>query len=121
MKSVTLKMLPVIAAAALLSPLALSGTATAAPAHAACGTVPPDYDPSVNRSGRANGANMRTGSSTSCLSNGIAYSSHVLNYHCYTVSGAYTWTYARNLTSGAAGWIRDDLLSDNGSAYWCGF
>ncbi|MET7870034.1 SH3 domain-containing protein [Streptomyces cyaneofuscatus] len=115
----TARLLPPAAAAALLSPLALTSPATAAPAHYACGSTPPDLDP-VQGTGKANGVNMRTGSSTSCAGRGLAHLSHTINYHCWTLGqDGSTWTYARNLSTGYAGWMRDDLLQDNGSSVHC--
>ncbi|WP_033310122.1 SH3 domain-containing protein [Streptomyces iakyrus] len=110
---------PALAAVAMAVPLALSTPATAA---ASCGRTASDMDSSAwNRT--ANGANERSGSSTSCASNGIAYNTHRLDYHCYTRIGntSETWTYLRNDTTGTSGWVRDDLLSDGGSLVYCGF
>ncbi|GAA1370674.1 SH3 domain-containing protein [Streptomyces beijiangensis] len=109
--------LPVLAAVAVALPFT---AATSASASAACGTNVGDKDGSAWHK-TANGANERSGSSTGCGSNGIAYSSHTLDYHCYTYvsSTGYTWTYVRNDTTGTAGWIRDDLLSDGGSFVAC--
>ncbi|MEW2556166.1 SH3 domain-containing protein [Streptomyces zhihengii] len=119
MRSLTARLLPLAVAAAFVSPLALAGTASAAPAHYGCGSTPPDLDP-VQGTGKANGVNMRTGSSTACGSRGLAYLSHTINYHCWTLGqDNHTWTYARNLSTGYAGWMRDDLLEDNGSDRRC--
>ncbi|MEV1043918.1 SH3 domain-containing protein [Streptomyces sp. NPDC049916] len=119
MMRLTARLVPLAVAAALLSPLALTGTASAAPAHYPCGGTPPDLDPAQGTN-KANGANMRTGSSTSCPSRGLAYLSNTINYHCYTLGqDGYSWTYARNLSTGYAGWIRDDLLRDGGSRIHC--
>ncbi|MFD5322037.1 SH3 domain-containing protein [Streptomyces sp. NPDC127098] len=108
-----------VGAVAALAGTLIMGPVGSAQAHAPCGTSAPDGDNSTwVRS--ANGANMRTGSSTSCGINGVAYSSHRLDYHCYTEGNdGYTWTYVRNDTTGATGWIRDDLLSDYGSGEPC--
>lgn len=107
--------------AALAVPMA---TSTPAVAAAACGKTAPDKDGGAWNANKANGANMRSGSSTGCGINGIAYSSSKLDYHCYTrdAAGA-TWTYVRNDSASpdTFGWIRDDLLSDGGSLEWCGF
>ncbi|MFF0058647.1 SH3 domain-containing protein [Streptomyces microflavus] len=117
--SLTTRLLPLAAVAALLSPLALASTATAAAAHYPCGSTPPDLDPTQGRN-KANGVNMRSGSDISCASRGLAHLSHTLNYHCYTLGAdGHTWTYARNLTTGYAGWMRDNLLTDRGSQVHC--
>ncbi|MBC9718931.1 hypothetical protein H9Y04_41035 [Streptomyces sp. TRM66268-LWL] len=69
---------------------------------------------------------MRSGSSTGCGINGFAGSSDKMDYHCYTVGAwsgdsAMHWTYARNVRTGVAGWMRTDTLDDFGSDVWCGF
>ncbi|MFI7273526.1 SH3 domain-containing protein [Streptomyces sp. NPDC049879] len=104
-----------LAAAAVLAP------ATSASAHAGCGTSVGDRDNSTwVRS--ANGANIRSGSGTGCGIAGVAYSSHRLDYHCYTIGAdTHTWTFVRDDATGVTGWIRDDLLSDNGSNVPCAF
>lgn len=109
--------LPAIAAVAVCLPFTLSTPAVAA---ASCGKTAADKDGSAWNA-TASGANERSGSSTSCASNGIAYAGHRLDYHCYTVAGDYTWTYLRNDSTGVSGWVRDDLLSDYGSSVYCGF
>ncbi|MFE3249187.1 SH3 domain-containing protein [Streptomyces sp. NPDC059209] len=119
MRSLAVKFLPLAMAAAFVSPFALAAPASAAPAHYPCGGTPPDLDPAQGIR-KANGVNMRTGSSTSCASRGLAHLSHTINYHCYTVGqDGLTWTYARNLSTGFAGWMRDDLLTDYGSQEPC--
>lgn len=110
--------LPALVAVAASIPIALSTTPAAA--SAACGKTVADKDGSAWNA-TANGANERSGSSTGCAINGIAYSGHKLDYHCYTVAGDYTWTYLRNDSTGTYGWVRDDLLSDYGSSVYCGF
>lgn len=107
--------------AALAVPVA---TSTPAVANAACGKAGPDRDGRAWNANKANGANMRSGSSTGCGINGIAYSSSKLDYHCYTWdANNVSWTYVRNDSASpdTYGWIRDDLLSDNGSTDYCGF
>lgn len=97
------------------------GTAGTASAHASCGKTAPDLD-NASYGTQAEGANMRSGSSTGCAINAYADDWDILDYHCYTNGNdGYTWTYTRNVTDGAYGWIRDDLLDDNGAARWCGF
>ncbi|MEH0841826.1 hypothetical protein V6U81_05440 [Micromonospora sp. CPCC 205711] len=96
-------------------------TASPAMAHASCGKTVSDKD-SRSWPKSANEARERSGSSTSCAINGIAYSTQQLDYHCYTVGNdGYTWTYLRNNSTGVYGWVRDDLLSDYGSGVYCGF
>ncbi|WP_418957534.1 SH3 domain-containing protein [Streptomyces tritici] len=108
--------LPAVAMAALAIPVV---TATPAAAHAACGTGAADKDGSA-WGYWANGANERSGSSTSCVSKGIAYSNDRLDYHCYTVGNdGNTWTYLHNVSDNVYGWVRDDLLSNGGSLTPC--
>lgn len=109
--------MPALVAVAVSMPIALA--ATPASASASCGKTAPDKDGGAwNKT--ANGANERSGSSTSCTINGIAYNTQQLDYHCYTVAtDGSTWTYLRN--NSTYGWVRDDLLSDNGSLVYCGF
>jgi hypothetical protein len=53
---------------------------------------------------------------------GQAQKSQSLNYYCYTWGlDSHSWTYVKNLATAKQGWIRDDLLSGNGSSQWCGF
>jgi hypothetical protein len=111
-----------VLAAAVLTPAI---TADSAQAYAACGTTVADRDDSAWRA-TANGANMRSGSSTGCRSHGLAGSGDRLDYHCYTW-GAWqggsrmAWTYARNTRTGVEGWLRTDVMSDFGSDVYCGF
>ncbi|MEU8526735.1 MULTISPECIES: SH3 domain-containing protein [Streptomyces] len=110
--------LPAVAMAALAVPMT---SATPAFAAAPCGKTAPDLDGRAwNKT--ANGANMRSGSSTSCTILGVAYNTQALDYHCFTrdASGQ-SWTYLRNDATGKYGWVRDDLLSDYGSSFNCNF
>lgn len=89
--------------------------------HASCGTTAADKDSSSWET-TGYGANQRSGSSTGCAIRGVAGAGDRLDYHCYTRGNdGYTWTYLRNDTDGTAGWVRDDLLGDNGSYVYCGF
>jgi hypothetical protein len=110
-------LVPALAAVALAVPLSL---ATPASAAASCGTTVSDRD-SSSWGRTANGANERSGSSTSCAVKGIAYNTQTLDYHCYTWGSDYSWTFLRNDATGVTGWVRDDLLSDGGSTVYCGF
>lgn len=89
--------------------------------HAPCGASASDKD-SGAWDATGGGANMRTGSSTSCAIAGTADSGHHLDYHCFTIGDdRQTWTYLRDDSKSpdVYGWVRDDLLSDGGSAYQC--
>jgi uncharacterized membrane protein len=111
------------AAVVLALPAAvLVGSAGSASASAACGKAASDLDhSSYVKSG--GGANERSGSSTSCAIKGVAGSGDTLDYYCFTWDSTetYSWTYLRNATDGTYGWVRDDLLADDGSFTYCGF
>lgn len=82
-----------LAAVLLVGVIAPVISVNPASAHAPCGTSPSDKDGSTWRA-TANGANMRSGSSTSCTITGIAYAGQRLDYHCYTGGNdGYTWTF----------------------------
>ncbi|WP_254402445.1 SH3 domain-containing protein [Streptomyces sp. AC555_RSS877] len=110
-------------AAAVITPVA---TASGAQAYANCGRTASDRDGGSWRA-TASGAHMRSGSSTGCSSNGLAYSGDALDYHCYTWGApdsqgfTWAWTYARNTRTGVQGWLRSDVLSDERSSVYCGF
>lgn len=99
-------------------PIALS--TTPAMASASCGTTVAGEDGSA-WSKTADSANEHSGSGTSCAISGIAYNTQRLDHHCCTIAGSYPWTYLRNDSTGVYGWVRDDLLSDDGSYGYCGF
>ena len=92
------------------------------PMHAYClDPAPHDYD-KVTGHTLGNGVNIRVGSGTNCAPAGQAQASQSLNYYCYTWGlDGHTWTYVKDLATAKQGWIRDDLLSGNGSSEWCGF
>ncbi|MFI5619729.1 hypothetical protein [Streptomyces sp. NPDC051567] len=92
-------------------------------ASAPCGKWGPDRDGRAWEKTVKTSANQRTGSSTGCASNGMAYPSHTLDYHCYTWGNdGKSWTFVTNVTvDKTTGWIRDDLLKDGGSNKYCGF
>lgn len=87
--------------------------------NAACSYAATDVDNSAWNA-TANGGNIRSGSSTGCRIYDQADAGDALDYHCYTVGAdGFTWTYLRNDSDGTNGWVRDDLLSDNGSFVSC--
>lgn len=108
-----------LAAGTLLVPLAAAVPAGAAPALAACNVSYSDKDSSSWGKTSKNGANMRSGPSTSCAVLGVSYSTQLIDYHCYVSASDGTWTYVRNDATGVKGWIRDDLLTDRGSGVHC--
>ena len=91
------------------------------PLNAACGTAGPNLDTTTGHT-NSDAVNIRTGSATTCTSVGQAQASHSLDFYCYTVGNdGFTWTYLKDITTGKLGWIRDDLLVNNGSFSYCGF
>ncbi|MFD7827863.1 hypothetical protein [Kitasatospora sp. NPDC059803] len=112
---------------ALAAPQALASPASAAPAapatvFAGCGWVPEDIDGGGWYATADGAVNMRSGASTGCPANGVAYQGQALDYHCYSTPLAdddFSWTYARNVSTGVQGWIRNDLLTDHGSKVKC--
>jgi hypothetical protein len=92
-----------------------------APMHASClDPVPPNYDTVI---GHALGGNvaLRTGTGTNCAVVGQAQMGDDLDYYCYLPGpDGHSWTYVKDLTTGRSGWIRNDLLSGNGSHVGCG-
>ncbi|WP_246204233.1 SH3 domain-containing protein [Streptomyces tailanensis] len=109
-----------VAVVALAVPVTLVGTAGSA--SAPCGT-----GGSGNRDTSANvrmtagvAANIRRGSSTSCAVRGWADNRDVLDYWWYTRNADNsTWTYLRNVTDNAYGWVSDSLLPNGGSNFQC--
>jgi hypothetical protein len=95
------------------------------PAAAACGRSPSSDLDTVKenvRDASNTSARQRTGSSTSCTARGQLEPSDDADYWCYTwATGTESWTFLTNLRTGVRGWVRDDLLDDNGSARHCGF
>lgn len=88
--------------------------------HAACGSAAPADRDGGSWNATGGGANIRSGSSTSCADRGDADSGHRLDYHCYTVGNdGFTWTFLRDDNTGIRGWVRDNLLADNGSFVHC--
>ncbi|MEU9193268.1 SH3 domain-containing protein [Streptomyces hundungensis] len=107
---------------ALAAPQAVADSTPAAPAFIDCGWVPGDIDDGPWRATADGAVNMRSGAGISCRSHGIAYRGQPLDYHCYANPVAdddFNWTYARNVSTGVEGWIRNDLLTDSGSKVKC--
>ena len=89
--------------------------------HAPCGTSASDKDSSA-WDATGGGANMRTGSSTSCAVAGTADSGHHLDYHSFTF-GEYrqTWTYLPDYSRNPYLYrlVRNHLLTDPATLYHC--
>lgn len=86
-----------------------------------CGSAPADKDGSSwGRYFKVNGVNIRKSPSTSSKVCAQGQKSHVVDYHCWTRgSDGRTWTFLRDATTHYAGWVRDDLLKNNGSHVHC--
>jgi hypothetical protein len=109
-----------IAATAFLAAALTPSIVTQAPAsaHAPCGFNVADRDSSPPVRATRSGVNLRTGSSTSCPSRAQINPGHLLDYHCWTGGNdGYTWTFLE--VNGRQGWVRDNLLPNNGSAISC--
>ena len=92
--------------------------------HAYClDPAPPNYDTHTGHT-VGNNVNLRVGSGTNCASAGQAQTGHNLDFYCYTFGlDSYHWTYVKDLNTGKRGWIRDDLLVNEGGfpRVGCGF
>ncbi len=115
------KLLTIAGAAAMFTAV-LTSTASPASANAPCGKTGPDLDGRAYVTATTSGANMRSGSSTSCTILASLLAGHTIDYHCFThANDGYTWSYLRDATTGRYGWVRDDLLPNDGSTFYCGF
>jgi hypothetical protein len=93
-----------------------------APPPAACIT-PPNLQNEVVADAAVNGASIqRCCPSAACTSQGALQPTDDALYFCWTVGDdGSTWTFLRNLRTGVQGWVRDNLLRNNGSSRFCGF
>jgi hypothetical protein len=90
--------------------------AVAGPASASCPQGFTDINPDTRGSFIAAGANIRTGPGTNCTSRGQGQPGQSATYNCWTVGhDSRTWTHLRNNATGVSGWVRDDLLANNGA------
>ena len=90
------------------------------PDNASCGRSGPNLDPHTGHA--LTPAEIRNGSSTSCPAPGAAQPGDTLDYFCWTQQNtSFTWTFVRDTRTNVRGWIRDDLLSGDGSSVFCGF
>ncbi|WFE63551.1 hypothetical protein [Micromonospora sp. WMMD714] len=94
---------------------------TPASAHWSCGrTPPPDIDDGGGHFIKGSSVRMLNGSSTKCTTIGWTYAGESLDYHCWALGeDRKTWTYAINDKYKDRGWIRDELLADNGALTPC--
>jgi hypothetical protein len=116
---------------------AMATLAIAAPASAAASTPPPknpgagastmvacaisypDKDFSAWVTFPATTVTLRSGPSNSCIQTGQGTPDQRADYLCYSPGDGGTWTFLRNVATGDQGWVRDDLLSGNGSQVPC--
>jgi hypothetical protein len=85
----------------------------------ACGVSYPARDFSGWRRFPANTVTLRSGPSNSCIQTGQGMHDQRAQYLCYAPGDGGTWTFLRNVSTGEQGWVRDDLLSDDGSQVPC--
>ena len=109
----------------LASAKAQAAAASVLPLNASCGTVGPNVGNEFHADAPAgDAANQRSGSSTGCTILGVLQPTDDATYFCWTrATDGLTWTYLRNERTKVRGWVRDDLLDDNGAAFpnKCGF
>lgn len=92
----------------------------ALPRFAPCGTAGSTANGVFEEDAPRNGAaNQRSGSSTSCPAPGALQPTDDATYFCWTPGNDGTWTYLENLRTHVRGWVRDDLLDNNGAANRC--
>ncbi|WP_225637105.1 hypothetical protein [Streptomyces solaniscabiei] len=95
----------------------LKGASATSLVEIPCGSSATDIDPSASGHAKST-SNIRSGPSTYCSIAGTAYAGVGLDYHCFVVtSPTESWTFLRS--GSVYGWVRDDLLSDNGSHVSC--
>ncbi|MGP3979360.1 SH3 domain-containing protein [Streptomyces sp. 8N114] len=120
MTAITRCGLTLAAVAALVAPLVLTGSASAAaPSEISCaGPHPDDHDSSV--SGRAlSGSSIYAGISINCPVLGKAAPTDQLDYRCSEFNGYNWYTYLRDENTGVEGWVRRNTLTDFGSNVAC--
>ncbi len=85
------------------------------------GASKPDKDDSKwGKYFKKNYTNIRKLASTNSTICGQGQKSHTVDYHCWAKGkDGKTWTYLRDHTTNYEGWVRDDLLKDNGSHVHC--
>lgn len=85
----------------------------------ACGISYADKDFSGWMTFPATIVTLRSGPSNSCIQTGQGTPDQLADYLCYVPGDGGTWTFLRNVSTGAQGWVRDDLLPGNGSQVPC--
>ncbi len=85
----------------------------------ACGLSYPDKDNQGWINFPANTVTLRSGPSNSCIQTGQGLHDQRADYLCYLPGDGGTWTFVRNTSTGAQGWVRDDQLAGYGSDQVC--
>lgn len=85
----------------------------------ACGLSYPDRDNHGFVNFPANTVTLRSGPSNGCIQTGQGMYDQRADYLCYTPGDGGTWTFVRNSSTGAQGWVRDDQLPHYGSDVVC--
>jgi hypothetical protein len=85
----------------------------------ACGISYPDKDHHGWTNFPANTVTLRSGPSNGCMQTGQGLHDQRADYLCYTPGDGGTWTFVRNTSTGAQGWVRDDQLPHYGSDVVC--
>lgn len=101
-----------LAAGALTAVMPMTASAAGAASH--CTEPRWDVHPDLTSHGTyswGNGAAIHTGGYTDCTIVGRGYPSQGIDVHCSRVNdNGLTWVYARNTSTGVAGWVRADAL-----------
>lgn len=85
----------------------------------ACGISYPARDRSGLHTFPATTVTLRSGPSNSCIQTGQGMPDQLAQYLCYTPGDGGTWTFLRNVSTAEQGWVRDDLLAEDGSQVSC--
>ncbi len=85
----------------------------------ACGLSYPDKDNHGWINFPANTVTLRSGPSNSCIQTGQGMHDQRADYLCFLPGDGGTWTFVRNTSTGAQGWVRDDQLPQYGSDVVC--
>ena len=113
---------------AILLGVAMSVVAVASPASAGCYRSHTDWDKSaVGKLFDGTNVNIRSGPYLSCSIVGTGQLTHNVDFWCWAWGDTVTrngetmhsWTFVRNTSNGASGWVADLYLDRNGSTYFC--
>ncbi|GGZ58549.1 hypothetical protein GCM10010387_60550 [Streptomyces inusitatus] len=111
--------LPMIAAAGLVTAAAPAQSATSASGPLGCSNHP--WSNKDSDSGQVTSSSLvRPGPHASCGETARVYPGEVLYYHCYvTNESGNTWTHLRISGTNIQGWVYDGNLNDGGSTKVC--